>query len=394
MTPAVVMPRLSDSMEEGTILSWRKQVGDAVRVGDDLVEIETDKANMSYESEFEGTLLAVLAAEGDICSVGAPIARIGAEGEQELAAAAPGRRNGDVGRAVGSEAGRQKPKASPVARRIARASGVDLTAVVPSGPGRRITRADVERAAAASTEPDAASTRPAPETAKGSVEIVEPSRLQGVVATRMSESKATAPHFYLRSDVDMSAAREARAGLRLLLGDAPAPSFNDLVIKACATALRDFPMVNGSYRDGHFELYSRINVGFAVAAERALVVPVVHDADRKGLAEIAAATRSLAGKVRDGAVTPPELAGGTFSVSNLGMFGVASFEAVLNPPQAAILAVGAIEQRPVVKDGEVSAAPSMSITLSGDHRILNGVDGARFLARVRALLEAPIGLSL
>jgi pyruvate dehydrogenase E2 component (dihydrolipoamide acetyltransferase) len=192
----------------------------------------------------------------------------------------------------------------------------------------------------------------------------------------------------------MSAATTARAGLRDLLGNAPAPSFNDFVIKACAVALREHPRVNGAYRDGRVELYERINVGFAVAAEGALLVPVVHDADRRGLAEIAEATRELAAKVRDGSVTPPELAGGTFSISNLGMFGVTSFDAVLNPPEAAILAIGAIEERPVVRGGELSVAPLMSITLSGDHRILDGAGGAQFLTRVRALLEEPLGLAL
>ena len=374
MAHEVTMPRLSDSMEEGTILAWNKRVGDAVAVGDELAEIETDKANMTYESDFEGTLLALLVDEGQACHVGAPIARIGEPGEE-----------------AASQEPSAKVQASPLARRLAKELGVDLAALAASAGEGRITKADVERAAAsASPAPAAAKT----ETAKGATEVVELSRLQRVAATRMSESKATAPHFYMRCEVDMSAAARTRDGLRDLVGEAPVSSFNDLVIKACALALRDHPRVNGAYRDGRVELYERINVGVAVAAEDGLLVPVVHDADRKGLAEIAAATRTLAGRARDGSITAPEMSGGTFSISNLGMFGVTSFEAVLNPPEAAILAVGAIEDRPVVRDGRLAAAPLMSMTLSGDHRILNGVDGARFLARVRALLEQPLGLAL
>jgi len=216
-----------------------------------------------------------------------------------------------------------------------------------------------------------------------------------VVARRMSESKATAPHFYLQATIDMSAAADARAKLKRLAAEGePVPSFNDLVIKACALALREFPRANGAYRDGRFEFYSRVNVGVAVAAQDALVVPTLFDADRKGLSEIAADARRLAGRVRDGSITPPELSGGTFTVSNLGMYGISNFSAVVNAPQAAILAVGAIAERPVVRAGEIVAAQLMDVTLSCDHRILYGADGAQFLARIKALLEEPLALAL
>jgi pyruvate dehydrogenase E2 component (dihydrolipoamide acetyltransferase) len=227
------------------------------------------------------------------------------------------------------------------------------------------------------------------------VQVVEPTKLQQTVARRMAESKATVPHFYLSAQVDMSRCVQARAQLKDAAGeDDVVPSFNDMVIKAAAIALSEFPRANAAYRDGRFELYQRVNVGIAVAAQDALVVPTIFDADRKGLRQIATEARSLAGKVRDGTVTPPELSGGTFTVSNLGMYGITDFGAVINTPQAAILAVGAITPTPVVRSGEIATAQVMGVTLACDHRILYGADGAEFLARVRALLEEPLGLAL
>jgi pyruvate dehydrogenase E2 component (dihydrolipoamide acetyltransferase) len=234
-------------------------------------------------------------------------------------------------------------------------------------------------------------------TAKGDVTTQELTRTQGVIARRMAESRATIPAFELRTEIDMEAAVALRTELKELGGDAPGaggiPSFNDMVVKACALALREFPRANGSYRDAKFELYGRINVGVAVAAPDALVVPTVFDADRKSLREIARETRALAERVRAGAITPPEISGGTFTVSNLGMFGVTDFTAVINPPQAAILAVGALAPRAVVRDGELVARHTMNVTLACDHRILYGADAAQFLARIRALLERPLALA-
>ncbi len=211
----------------------------------------------------------------------------------------------------------------------------------------------------------------------------------------MAESKATAPHFYLQAEIDMTAAWDARARIKASAAEgAVIPSFNDMVVKACALALREFPRANGAYRDGRWELYSRVNVGIAVAAQDALVVPTVFDADLKGLTQIATESRALAGKVRDATITPPELSGGTFTVSNLGMYGISNFHAVINQPQAAILAVGAITETPVVRSGQVTTARLMGVTLACDHRILYGADGAEFLGRVRSLLEEPLGLAL
>jgi len=447
----VVMPRLSDSMEEGTILQWLKQVGDEVAIGDELVEIETDKANMAYESDVAGTLSEILVQEGETVAIGTPIAMVGGAeasvqdgGETDRTAAGPVAA-GDpppppvakassgavpptappadaaINAPPASNGSGERPKASPVARRIAKEKGLDLATLEGSGPGGRIVKADVERAeqiGVPGSEPGTAAPQttgetrfepatagppanaptaaaPGPETAKGAVSYEDPSKLQSTVARRMSESKATAPHFYLEAEIDMSRLVAARSQIKAGAKDGDVvPSFNDMVVKACALALREHPRANGAYRDGRFELYSRVNVGVAVAARDALVVPTIFDADQKNLRQIAGDSRALAQRVRDGQITPPELSGATFTVSNLGMFGIDSFAAVINPPQAAILAVGAISERPVVRDGQTTTAHLMRVNLACDHRILYGAPAAEFLARVRSLLEEPLSLAL
>jgi pyruvate dehydrogenase E2 component (dihydrolipoamide acetyltransferase) len=315
----VVMPRLSESMEEGTILKWLVEEGGEVKRGEPLVEIETDKANTTYDAEADGTLLEVIAKEGDTLPVGQLIGRIG-EG--------------------------------------ARSNGA------PRTPG-----------------------------AKGDVEIQELTRLQQTVSRRMAESKATAPDFMLGVDVDMTLAVELRARLA---GEAEfAPTHTDMVVKAAATALRDHPRVNGAYRDGKFELYSRVNIGLVVAAPGAPVVPTIFDADRKSLGQIAREAHDLTEKARDGKLTSPELAGGTFTVSDLGAYGIDEASAVIQPPQAAILAVGSLAKRPVVGDhGRVVAREQLRLSLVSDQRILYGADAAEFLVRVRQLLEQPLALAL
>jgi pyruvate dehydrogenase E2 component (dihydrolipoamide acetyltransferase) len=401
--PEIVMPRLSDSMEEGVILKWMKGVGDEVAVGDELVEIETDKANMAYESDVAGTLTQILAEEGATLAIGEPIAVVGDDKGSSMPTAVPvtagdppplpvaKASSGEVPPTAPPAVRTDRVKASPLARRVAKDSGVDLTTLKGSGPGGRIVKADVESAATPTIAPKITET----ETAKGLTTYQDLTRLQQVVSRRMSESKATAPHFYLQTEIDMSAAVEARAHIKGMSGEGDVvPSFNDMVVKACALALRSFPLANGAYKDGRLELYSRVNVGVAVAAQDALVVPTVFDADRKGLREIATDARTLAGKVRDGSITPPELSGGTFTVSNLGMYGVTNFSAVINAPQAAILAVGAITEKPVVRDGEITVAQVLGVTLACDHRILYGAPAAEFLARIRALLEEPLSLAL
>jgi pyruvate dehydrogenase E2 component (dihydrolipoamide acetyltransferase) len=450
MATDITMPRLSDSMEEGTILKWLVAEGDEVEKGQEIVEIETDKANMTYEADTAGTVLELVASEGDTLGLGEVIARIGeasekdsdgaeetaaegqeeeAEGEEspedeaegegeepseddadaEEAEPEPARASSGDNGASADDDGRVK--ASPVAKRMARELGVDLASVSGSGPGGRIVKSDVEAAAEGgggtkTEEPETKSDdraeperEPAPEPAgdagpKGQVETIDLTRLQRTVSRRMAESKATTPDFALNAQIDMTHAVELRARLRDVTDTAP--SYNDMVIKACANALREYPRVNGAYRDGHFELYSRVNVGVAVAAQDALVVPTIFDADKKSLGEISRSARTAIRKVRDGKITPPELSGGTFTVSNLGMYGIDSFSAVINPPQAAILAVGSLKKRPVVDDdsGRIVARETMNVTLVCDHRILYGADGAEFLARVRELLESPLSLAL
>jgi pyruvate dehydrogenase E2 component (dihydrolipoamide acetyltransferase) len=502
MATDVTMPRLSDSMEEGTVLKWLVDEGGEVKRGEPLVEIETDKANMTYESDTDGTLIEVVAQEGDTLAIGEVIARIGdpseaggngkpaakeeepaaeeagaeeagedraeaaagEEGEEaageegEEAAAEEGEeaaaeerekagavaeadkgetrggagaaegggetQAGDGGSATetrapsgnGAGAG-ERVKASPVARRMARELGVELARLEGSGPGGRIVKADVqaaakgdgaaveapareeERAPAVEEEraPAAEERAPEPQRAeagpKGEAEIQELTRLQQTVARRMAESKATAPDFSISLTVDMTQAVELRRRLKEVAD--PAPSFNDMVVKAAAIALTEHPRVNGAYRDGKFELYERVNVGVAVAAQDALVVPTVFDADRKSLGQIARDARAAAEKVRDRTITPPELSGATFTVSNLGMFGIEHFVAIINPPQSSILTVGQLAKQPAVDDsGRIVARDQMSLSLVCDHRILYGADGAQFLARVKDLLEQPLSLAL
>jgi pyruvate dehydrogenase E2 component (dihydrolipoyllysine-residue acetyltransferase) len=439
----LVMPRLSDTMEEGTILRWLKSDGEQIARGEELVEIETDKATMTYESDQAG-VLQILAAEGETLAVGAPIARVGEQGEgrnDEPASGPAGvRAPGEPPAGDGShapEASSEGPpgvlapdgggtsveradgarvRASPLARRIAGQSGIDLHGVSGSGPGGRIVKADVIGSSAAEAQapatPAAASgsasgpaTGPAEAvaTAKGETSAIALNRTQQTIARRMAESKATIPDFTLLIDVDMEECVRLRSELKRIShpeagGGAGAqhevPTYNDMVVKASAIALREHPRANSSYRDGSIQLHSRVNVGVAVAAEDALVVPTVFDAEEKSLGEIARETRALAARVRDATITPPELGGGTFTVSNLGMYGVKSFAAIINPPQAAILSVGALAPRPVAREGEIVIRNTLTLTLACDHRILYGANAALLLARIRELLESPSALTL
>jgi pyruvate dehydrogenase E2 component (dihydrolipoamide acetyltransferase) len=420
----IVMPRLSDTMEEGTILRWLKSDGEEVARGEELVEIETDKATMTYESDQAG-VLEIVASVGDTLAVGEVIARVGGDGpsvERKVdMPARPASVRSEDAKATRPTAVGARVKASPLARRIARESGIDLGTITGSGPGGRIVKADVQAsgqpaagpsAPASGATPYAPAAEPTPEasyaptaappagaslegvaTAKGETSTVELNRTQQAVARRMAESKATIPDFSLQVDVDMEACVTLRGQLKELRAH-EVPTYNDMVVKAAALALREYARANGSYRDGRLQLYSRVNVGVAVAAQDALVVPTVFDADEKSLGEIARETRALAERVRAGTITPPELGGGTFTVSNLGMYGVRSFTAIINPPQAGILSVGALAQRAVVHEGELAARHTMTLTLACDHRILYGAEAAQFLARVRELLEAPASLTL
>jgi len=433
----ITMPKLSDSMEEGTILSWLKADGELVEAGDDLVEIETDKATMTYPAEASGALT-IVAPEGTSLPVGATIARLGVEtggtgapAAPAASGAGPAASNGDGPAAppaaaplappatAGASTAAAPARATPLARRIAAAHGIALADVLGTGPLGRVTRSDVLRAAgvpaapsplpsgpapaqgATPTPPAPAATpapvaAPAPEPAatgaKGDVEVVEPTRIQTVVARRMAEAKAIVPHFQVQTEVAMDAALAFRAQLKET--GAAAPSLNDFVVKAAALALRGHPTANGSYRDGRFERYSRVNVGIAVAADGALVVPTIFDADERSLGAIAAEARRLASRVREGTVSPPELSGATFTVSNLGMYGMTAITPVINVPQAAILGVGAMRDVLARVDGEIVDRHLMTLTLSCDHRILYGAQAAELLSDIRTLLEQPLRLAL
>ncbi|MFC6885028.1 dihydrolipoamide acetyltransferase family protein [Actinomadura yumaensis] len=435
----ILMPRLSDTMEEGVISSWQKKPGDAVEVGDVIVDIETDKAVMEYEAYEAGVLEKILVEEGQSAAIGAPIAVVvpaggAASGAEEAAAEpepapstpapepkpepvaaeapapAPAPAAPAAAPASSPSTPRTRPPSSPLARRLARDHGIDLATLTGSGPGGRIVRADIEdairngAAPAPASAPAAGAPAPADATAAAApaapakaaaqaddpdVEAVPLNRFRKVAARRLTESKRNAPHFYLTRDVDA----EPLLAFRATVNEALAPakvSVNDLIVKACATALREHPEVNVSFTEDSLLWHKRVNVGVAVAVDDGLLVPVIHDADRKSVSRIGAETRELAAKAREGRLGVGEMSGGTFSVSNLGMYGVDSFSAVINPPEAAILAVGAVRDEPVVKDGQVVPGKRLSVTLSVDHRACDGATGARFLARLAELLANPM----
>ncbi|MGI5228405.1 dihydrolipoamide acetyltransferase family protein [Actinoallomurus sp. CA-142502] len=425
----ILMPRLSDTMEEGVVSSWHKKPGDKVSVGDSLVDIETDKALMEYEAYEDGVLGEILVPEGATATIGTPIAVLVTDGaapaaapaaapvEAPAAETAPAPAATATATAVaepepsaggnGSASTRSRPPSSPLARRIARENGVDLSTLTGSGPGGRIVRADVEAAAldsaVRSAPPATPSTAsPAPQPAAPStqqpvqasaddedVERVPLSRIRKVTARRLAESMRTAPHFYLTRVVDVEELLAFRATLNAALAPAKV-SVNDLIVKACATALRANPVLNVSFTEEYLLVHKRVHVGVAVALDQGLVVPVIRDTDRKSVSQIGAETRELAGRAREQKLTPQEMSGGTFTVSNLGMFGVDAFTAVINPPEAAILAVGATRKDVVFRDGEVVPRDRMTITLSIDHRACDGATGAAFLGELAELLENPL----
>ena len=360
MAAELTMPKLSDSEADAVILKWLKSPGEEFRRGEALIEVETDKATVVYDAEADGTLEAILVPEGEAVAVGQPIAVLAGAGEvsapQEPAQHEPTRSNG----APPVEA---RPNATPVARRTALELGVSLHGIAGTGPGGRITREDVQHAAATGAAPAPAAD------GRGDVRVLELTPTQATIARRMAQSAATIPSFTVSADADVSQIVAFRRG--------------------------EFPRFNASYVEGSVECYSRVNVGVAVAVDDALLVPVVADADRKTLAEITAETRRLAEAARSRSLRPEELHGGTFTVSNLGMFGVSSFTAIVDPPQTAILAVGAVRRAPVERaDGGVAFHDAMTLTLSCDHRVVYGADGARFLSRLRELLEQPLVLAV
>ncbi len=417
MAREVPMPRLSDTMEEGRVLQWYKQVGDSIKKGELLAEIETDKAVMDLESVEEGTLLQLLVAEGGSAALGAPIALVGDESEigKQIAVAAPtepaagdapesGVDLGSPQRAVAdgstgetgsasqpadaaqTDAASGRVKASPLARRMAAEQGLDLTKITGTGPGGRIVKDDVEKAARDAAVSDDPAAMPS------ETEVASLSRMQATIVRRMVESKTTVPHFYLTLEVDMSAAKAMRAEVNAAWSEEERISYNDIIMRATALSLMRHPDANGYYRDGGFVYHQEANIGIAVAVPSGLLVPVLKNCDTKPLRQLAVEAKVLVERTREGKNRPGDLEGGTFTVSNLGMFGVRDFYAIVNPPQSAIIAVGGIEPRPVVRDGEIVIRDIMFLSISADHRILYGAPAAEFLRDLKDLLESPYNL--
>jgi pyruvate dehydrogenase E2 component (dihydrolipoamide acetyltransferase) len=426
MAEVIVMPRLSDSMEEGEIVVWHKNVGDKVEKGDLLAEINSDKATMDFESPKTGTVL-FAAKVGDKLLVGTPLVVIGNPGEAYehlLGDSAAASSSNGAATAVAQVAPAPQPVqtvaaaplvapsvavvethdtsrvfASPLAKEMAKAAGIAIQNIQGSGDSGRIVKRDIETAltkvsaapAVSATPQAVAKTAPSVSFGSESFEDQPLTSVRKVIAKRLSESMFTAPHFYLSMEINMDKATE----LRKQLNEVAAPikiSFNDLVVKACAVALRNHPVINSSWMGDFIRQNNHINVGVAVAVNQALFVPVIRHADMKSLGQISTEVRELAGKAKGGKLQLPEMQGNTFTISNLGMFDIEQFTAIINPPDACILAVGSIMQKPIVKNGEIVVGSIMKVQLSCDHRVVDGATGAQFLQQLKGILEDPIRL--
>ena len=417
----ITMPRLSDTMEEGTVASWLKKVGDTVEEGDILAEIETDKATMEFESFYSGTLLHIGIQEGEGAPVDSLLAIIGPAGTDvnavlnakpagneaaaetpvaEAAPAAPQAAPEPSAAPAAATSSGGRILASPLAKKIAADKGIDLALVNGSGDHGRIVKRDVENyqpsaapskeaAAVAATKEESAPAMPVqlPVGQEGSEEVKN-STMRKVIAKRLSESKFTAPHYYLTIEVDMANAKASRSQINGLPDTKV--SFNDMVLKACAMALKKHPQVNTTWNGDTTRYNHHIHMGVAVAVDEGLVVPVLKFADQMSLTQIGAAVKDLAGRARTKKIKPDEMEGSTFTVSNLGMFGILEFTSIINQPNSAILSVGAIVEKPVVKNGEIVPGSTMKVTLACDHRTVDGATGAQFLQTLRAFLENPV----
>jgi pyruvate dehydrogenase E2 component (dihydrolipoamide acetyltransferase) len=446
------MPKMGDAMEEGTLLKWLVSEGDEVSEGDSIAEIETDKVTMELEAEDSGTLAQITAQEGQDVPVGDSIAFIQGEGEEvperdgsrgaeaqaeEGSDEAPQAQTATAEEEETREAEPRQPetggepsgdgaparadgqvRASPIVRRLARENNLDLSQIEGSGPQGRIVERDVraamerDEAQMADGQAEASAEAPAEEqpqeatqevfqpphlpepTGAPGTELVQPSRMQQVIGERMTQAKQQAPHFYATVEVRMDETLALRKQLNERLEEEEIKlSVNDFVMKACASALKNFPKLNSLYTGEGIELHQQVDMAMAVALEDGLITPVIRDAANKGLSAISSESKDLAKRAREGGLQPDEYQGGTITVSNMGMFGVESFTAIINPPQAAIVAVSSIVQRPVYdEDGELVPASMMKLTLSADHRIANGADGALYMAEVQRLLENPMML--
>ena len=425
MAIKVEMPKLSDTMEEGVIAKWNVEEGDKVESGDIIAEVETDKATMDVEVFDAGTILKILAEEGDAVPLGKTMAIIGEEGEDisDLLEEAESKEKSEPEEAKekekkkkkeskeepkdpvfgeleqnGSEQKEQKTsasvtedgriKASPLARKMAEEKGIELSNVQGSGPEGRIIKRDIEEYTPA-RQPVAPAAAPAASREDKEHRV---SQMRKAIARRLAESKFSSPHYYETIDIDMQHVFAARK--KLNEASDVKISFNDIIVKACAMALRRHPQINSSWKDDTILEHGDVNVAFAVAIEEGLVTPVIPHTDQKGLAQISAESKEFAELARERKLQPEQMEGSTFTISNLGMFGIEEFTAIINPPNACIMAVGAIRDVPVVEDGEVVPGKRMKVTLSSDHRIVDGATAAQFLSTVRKLLQNPLGMLL
>jgi pyruvate dehydrogenase E2 component (dihydrolipoamide acetyltransferase) len=418
MAVKIEMPKLSDTMEEGVIAKWNVKEGDKIESGDVIAEVDTDKATMEVEAFDPGTVLKILVEEGEAVPLGGIMAIIGEEGEDiddllaeaGSAGSAASESKEEKGKSdespkkkeekefdpvlegveskTGASSGDGRVKASPLARKMAEDKGIDLESVEGSGPEGRIIKRDIEE-----YKPSAAGVAAgASSFASGEDEDIKVSQMRKAIARRLSESKFSNPHFYETIDIDMERAMEARSALNEI-SDVKI-SFNDIVVKACGMALRKHPEINSSWLGDTIRKHGDVNVAVAVAIDEGLMTPVLNHADKKTLQQISTETRELAGLARDRKLQPEQMEGSTFTISNLGMFGIEEFTAIINPPNACILAVGAIRDVPVVKNGEVVPGKRMKVTLSSDHRIVDGAKAAQFLNTLRSMIENPLAMLL
>ncbi|HUI31224.1 MAG TPA: pyruvate dehydrogenase complex dihydrolipoamide acetyltransferase [Candidatus Acidoferrales bacterium] len=409
MAVRIQMPKLSDTMDTGRIVRWLKKEGEKVVPGDVIAEVETDKANMDMEAYDEGTLLKIVAKEGDRVPIGGLIAILGNAGEDISASV---RETGSVPDAQESERheaqsspekitplaqvtapslsktesskGNGRLKASPLAKRLARERGIDIGDVKGSGTGGRIVKRDVEASMTSKRRAVVSS---------GEFKDESLSMMREAIARRLSQSNIEAPHFFLTVEVKMENAIAFRESLNSFNEESKI-SFNDIIVKACAAALQEHPEVNATFMKDKIRMFGDVHIGVAVAIDDGLITPVIRDVDKKGLRDISIETKGLAAKARERKLKPEEYSGSTFTVSNLGMFGVDEFTAIINPPEAAILAVGAIVEKPVVEDGQIRIGKRMRMTLSSDHRVVDGALAAQFMQTLKKILESPAALAL
>lgn len=432
MATELRMPQMGYDMEEGTVVRWLKEEGSEVGRNEAVAEIETDKAVVEFESEAEGILIKIIASEGSVVQVGQPIAVVGKEGEQpsQTSALEPSDRTEETeperldivqpeSRSAQISTPEKRLLATPVARRIADELGINLQAVTGTGPGGRITKRDVETfnlsaPGADDTEvvTDSQVSPPSPEATTPTTDVApdprmttsdpptissgmkEPlSRMRQQIARVTVKSKSEKPHFYVSAEVDMTKAMTLRSQINGQLTDEGVRiSVNDLIIKACVDSLKKYPKFNAYYEADGIQYNNTVNIAVAIAEEEGLIVPAILDCGKKSLRQLSQMVKDLALRASNGTLSTQEYTGGTFAISNLGMFDVTSFVAIIHPPQSAVLAVGTVSEKPVVLDGELSIAQIMTATLSADHRIVDGVEGAQFLIEVKNLLESPMGL--